>query len=147
MPFDAFLRIEGIEGESADDKHKGWIDVVAFNWSVTRPKKKKELQALVIYKQIDTASPQLSAIACEGKALPNAQLEVTHAGENRSRFYQLLLQNVLVVGVEIEGVAAGEGGTPTEKVSLAYDVITVRYQRLDTKGTPLGGVVETVCLK
>lgn len=25
MSFDGFIKIEGIEGESSDDQHKGWI--------------------------------------------------------------------------------------------------------------------------
>ncbi|MEW6289765.1 MAG: type VI secretion system tube protein Hcp, partial [Thermodesulfobacteriota bacterium] len=29
MPADNFLKIEGIDGESTDDKHKGWIEVLS----------------------------------------------------------------------------------------------------------------------
>jgi type VI secretion system secreted protein Hcp len=28
MALDAYLQIEGIKGESTDDKHKDWIEVV-----------------------------------------------------------------------------------------------------------------------
>lgn len=27
MAFDAFIKIDGIEGESMDDKHQGWIEI------------------------------------------------------------------------------------------------------------------------
>jgi type VI secretion system secreted protein Hcp len=30
MAFDAFIIIDGIEGESTDDKHRGWIEVLSF---------------------------------------------------------------------------------------------------------------------
>jgi type VI secretion system secreted protein Hcp len=30
MAFDAFLHIDSIEGESKDDRHKGWIEVLKF---------------------------------------------------------------------------------------------------------------------
>lgn len=30
MAFDAFLYIDSIEGESKDDRHKGWIEVLKY---------------------------------------------------------------------------------------------------------------------
>jgi type VI secretion system secreted protein Hcp len=32
MAFDAFLKLEGIKGESTDAKHKGEIDIESFGW-------------------------------------------------------------------------------------------------------------------
>ena len=32
-----FLKIDGIDGESLDQNHQGWIDVDGFNLGVTRP--------------------------------------------------------------------------------------------------------------
>jgi bacteriocin-like protein len=29
--YDAFLKIDGIPGESTDDKHKDWIEILSFN--------------------------------------------------------------------------------------------------------------------
>ena len=31
-----FAKYDGIEGESEDSNHKGWIDVMAVSWSVMR---------------------------------------------------------------------------------------------------------------
>ena len=39
MPFDAFLKIDGIEGESLDAKHKDEIDVLSFHWGITNPER------------------------------------------------------------------------------------------------------------
>ena len=146
MPFDAFLRLDGIEGESIDDVHKGEIDVVAFNWSVTRPKKKKELQPLIIYKRVDKATPQLSLVACQGGAIASARLDVVRVGAERQSFYQLLLQNVVIVGLEIEGVADAESGVPSEKLSLAYEALTARYTIIGMNGIATG-TVEGSCFK
>ena len=33
---DYFLKIDGIEGESSDDKHKGEIEVESFSWGATQ---------------------------------------------------------------------------------------------------------------
>ena len=34
MAFDAFLKIEGIEGESTDKTHPGEIEIESFSWGV-----------------------------------------------------------------------------------------------------------------
>ena len=34
----AFLQIDGIDGESQGDNHKDWIEVLSFNHSVTQTK-------------------------------------------------------------------------------------------------------------
>ena len=34
MAFDSFILIDGIEGESTDQKHADWIEVVAFGLGV-----------------------------------------------------------------------------------------------------------------
>ncbi len=37
VAFDAFLKIDGIFGESTDDKHKHWIEVLDCNHGLTQP--------------------------------------------------------------------------------------------------------------
>jgi type VI secretion system secreted protein Hcp len=34
--FDGFVRIEGISGESTDDKHAGWIEITDFDLDVSQ---------------------------------------------------------------------------------------------------------------
>ncbi len=36
MAFDAFLKLDGIPGESTDDKHKDWIELLSYNWGATQ---------------------------------------------------------------------------------------------------------------
>ena len=36
MAFDAFLKIDGIDGESTDDAPEGEIEVFSFSWGVTQ---------------------------------------------------------------------------------------------------------------
>ena len=37
MAFDAFVKIDGIEGESTDDRHPGWIEIVAYRSGHSMP--------------------------------------------------------------------------------------------------------------
>ena len=37
MAFDAFIKIDGIPGESTDDKHKDWMEISTFSWGASQP--------------------------------------------------------------------------------------------------------------
>lgn len=37
MAYDAFIKFDGIDGESLDAKHKNWVDVLSFSWGVSQP--------------------------------------------------------------------------------------------------------------
>lgn len=37
MSTDLYLKIDGINGESQDSNHKGWIDIDSFSWGQARP--------------------------------------------------------------------------------------------------------------
>ena len=37
MAFDTFVKIEGIAGESTDDKHKDWIELLSFSHGMSQP--------------------------------------------------------------------------------------------------------------
>ena len=34
MAIDVYLQIDGIKGESSDDKHQGWIECASVEWAV-----------------------------------------------------------------------------------------------------------------
>jgi type VI secretion system secreted protein Hcp len=38
MAIDVYLSIDGIKGESRDDKHKDWIECSSVHWGVMQPK-------------------------------------------------------------------------------------------------------------
>lgn len=38
MAIDVYLQIDGIKGESQDDKHKEWIECASVNWGLIQPR-------------------------------------------------------------------------------------------------------------
>ena len=36
MAIDHFVEVAGIKGESKDDAHKDWIDVLAWSWGMSQ---------------------------------------------------------------------------------------------------------------
>jgi len=41
MAFDTFVKIDGIEGESTDEKHQGWIEALYFETEIKQKKSEK----------------------------------------------------------------------------------------------------------
>jgi type VI secretion system secreted protein Hcp len=75
MAFDAFIKIDDIEGESTDEKHPGWIEVldcgVGIKQKISRTAssaggasaERADFHDFNVTKQIDKSSPEL-ALAC-----------------------------------------------------------------------------------
>ncbi len=75
MPFDAFLKIATVPGESTDDKHKEWIEVLSYSWGVSQmlggsasstgshAGQRADFSAFSVVHSLDKASPKLF-LAC-----------------------------------------------------------------------------------
>ena len=84
--FDAFLKINGIEGESQDDKHKNQIEILSFSWGANqtatgaassggaRAAERVNQSDFSIVKSLDKASPKLFLHCCNGKHIPDVTL-------------------------------------------------------------------------
>ena len=76
---DYFLKIDGIEGESEDDKHKGEIEILSFSFGASNAGSmsygggggtgKVAMQDFNFTKRHDKASPKLFLHCCNGKNL------------------------------------------------------------------------------
>ena len=77
--FDAFCKIDGVPGESTDDKHKDWIEILSYNHHITQPRsatksssggagtERCEHGEFVVLKKLDKASPKLYEYCSSGK--------------------------------------------------------------------------------
>jgi type VI secretion system secreted protein Hcp len=82
MAIDVYLQIEGIKGESQDDKHKDWIEVRGVHWGIHQPRsatastagghtaERVEMSDISFSKLADLASPILAQNCAAGKTLP-----------------------------------------------------------------------------
>jgi type VI secretion system secreted protein Hcp len=145
MAIDAYLQIEGIKGESTDDKHKDWIEVSHVTWSVHQPRAdsvstagglttgRSELSNLSFKKLADLSSPVLQQHCAMGKTIPKAKVEFMRAdGEGKPvNYYTVELENVMISGVTPN---SGDGGTIIEHVHLAYSKMKWKYTRQGIKG-------------
>lgn len=138
MAIDAYLKIDGINGESQDSAHKQWIEVSNVNWGVVQPRAstvstagghtngKAELSEIAFTKLADVASPILFQHCASGKTLPKATIEFLRADSDGKpiTYFKVELDNVMVSSFYPN---SGDGGILTEQVHLAYSKIRMSY--------------------
>jgi type VI secretion system secreted protein Hcp len=138
MAIDVYLQIDGINGESSDDKHKGWIECVSVDWGIHQPKsatastggghtaERAEFDSLTFIKLADLSSPILMQTSAMGKTLPKAKLEFMRAdGQGtRIKYFEITLENVLIGHV---WAAIQPGDIMAEHVGLWFSKIKWQY--------------------
>jgi type VI secretion system secreted protein Hcp len=145
MAIDVYLQIDGIKGESMDDKHKDWIECTSVNWGVSQPRsatastggghtaERCEHQEVMFTKLADLASPILLQTCSAGKTIPKAKLEFMRAdgqGE-RIKYFEIELENVLIGAIM---PAVHEGSIIQEKVGLKFSKIKWKYTQQKVTG-------------
>lgn len=137
MALDTFLKIDGIPGESTDDKHKDWIEVLSYSWGVTQPAsatassagggthERANFQDLSIVKTLDKASPKIALACANGTHIKEIILELCRAaGDEKLKYMEYKLTNCIISSVS----NGGSGGSEcTESVSFDYGKIEWTY--------------------
>lgn len=140
MAFDAFLKLDGIEGESLDHKHKGEIEVLSFSWGASNPTTigsasggagagKIKFNEFSIVKNMDTASPLIFQKICEGSRLPNGFFTLTDRSTGLA-FYKIHFEEVFISSVQ--PASSPGGNSALESVSFAFANVSI--SATDTRG-------------
>jgi len=143
---DFFLKIDGIDGESTDDRHKGEIDIQSFSWGMSNSASfssgggggagKVSLQDFHFTRRIDKASPKLMLACATGNHIPSAVLVCRKAGGTGEpvEYYKITMIDILVSSV-ISGGGSGDV-VPVESVSLNFAKIEWEYVPVGADGRP-----------
>jgi len=142
---DVFLKLTGVQGESADAQHKNEIDVLSWSWGEsTGTGKTKQgnvpqacIQDLALMKRIDAASPQLVMNSVTGVVATEGVLTLRKAGGEQQEFLTLKMTNVSVASYQI----SGSSEVPTESVLLHFESMHGEYTRVDERGLPRPPIV------
>jgi type VI secretion system secreted protein Hcp len=162
---EGYMQIDGIPGESLDDKHKDWIEVLELGHEMVQPVSSTKSSVggastgrtqhgdFVFTKLVDKASPKLAEAVSNGKHLSKATLQMTRAGGSQVVFYEIKLEQVMISKVQLQhhnngssngtstSNSSAEPGFPTETVHLNYGKITWTYtQQKRSDGTGGGNV-------
>ena len=154
MAFDAFLKIDGIPGESQDSKHKDQVEILSFHWGVSqtasgssssggaRSAERANLSDLSIVKTLDKASPKLFLNCCNGTHIKEVTLTLWRATGDKTKYMEYKLSDVLVSSVRPGGSAHSGDSLPLEEVSFNYGKIDLVYTATDHKTGKAAGDVK-----
>ena len=153
MAFDCFLKIDGVPGESTDEKHKEWIELLSYSHGLSQPgsgsvssggarsAERCDHQDFSVVKALDKASPKLALFCCNGTHIASIKMELCRAAEDKTKYMEYNLSDVIVSSARPGGSAQGGEALPLEEVSFNYGKIEWIYTETDHKtGRPKGAV-------
>ena len=148
MSTDTHLKLEGVEGESTHQDHKGEIALVSWGWNASNASSvtsgsgsgtgKAQAGELSFVHNYDKASPVLAKKLAQGVHFGSAVLTARKSGDGQKDFLKVTMKEVFVTGI---APSAGSDGAIAEHVSLSYGSIEFAYKPQDDKGA-LGGEVK-----
>ena len=151
MAFDAFLKIDGIPGESTDDKHKNEIQLESFSWGAqqtgTRARGggggagKVAMDDFSFVMRMNKASPKLMLSCANGTHIKSAILTCRKAGKDQQEYLKFTFSDLLVSNYETGGSHAADL-IPVDKVSINFSKVEFEYKEQKASGA-LGGTVKT----
>ncbi|MBM3932793.1 MAG: type VI secretion system tube protein Hcp [SAR202 cluster bacterium] len=132
---DYFLKIDGIPGESSDEKHRGEIELESWSWGETNMGThaggggggagKVSMQDFHFTMKSSKASPMLMLACATGQHIKQATLFVRKSGGDQQKYMKITLSDVLVSSFQI----GGQGGDiPTDQISLNFTKIEFEYK-------------------
>jgi type VI secretion system secreted protein Hcp len=150
MAFDCFLKIDGISGESTDDKHKDWIEVLSYGWGESQmvsrtasssgggTAERVDMQDFSVVKSLDKASPVLALACAEGKHIKEVIIELCRAGGDKLPYMEYKLGNAIISSFSVGG---GGGGDATESLTFNYGKIEWTYTQQKRSDGSGGGKI------
>ena len=145
MAFDAYLKIDGIDGEAGDSKHESWISLTSFSNGMHQSEGGSGVQAggltggrvdisdMQFTKILDASTPKLIEACTTGKIHDKATIELCAATGDQHTFMKYELTKVLVSSVSYSGTGGAEL-RPMEQITLRFSEIKWEYTPFDDAG-------------
>lgn len=147
---DYFLKLDGIEGESQDAKHKAEIDVESWSWGESQSGThsagggggagKVAMQDFHFVMKVNKSSPKLLLACATGEHIKKGVLVCRKAGKEQQEFLKIIFTDLLVSSFQTGGSGHSDI-VPTDQISINYAKIEYEYKEQKADGT-LGGVVK-----
>ena len=145
MAADYFLKIDGVDGESSDQKHRGEIQIESFSWgqsnSATSVRggsstatSKPVLQDLQFVARTGKQSATLMKACASGTHFKSAILTARRAGEQPVDFLKVTLTDVIVSSFQIGGSTGGDDA-PMEQIALNFSSVDLAYTPQNPDGS------------
>ncbi len=143
---DYFLKIDGIEGESQDSKHKNEIELESFSWGASQSGSfasrggggagKVAMQDFHFIMKTSKASPKLFLSCCNGAHIKMATLVARKAGKEQQEYLKVTLSDILVSSFQAAGSPSDV--IPADNISLNFAKIEIEYKDQKADGSLAG---------
>ncbi|HTW60781.1 MAG TPA: type VI secretion system tube protein Hcp [Terracidiphilus sp.] len=140
MAVDYFLKLDGIQGESVDDKHKNEIQILSWSWGAANVSSvsgtggsgsgKVDCSDVSMMLNFDKSTPKFFKAICAGSHITTGTLSAIKAGSDGKPYLKVDFKELFVTGLQMS--AAGE--VPAVSLSMTYNEIKIDYSAQDEKG-------------
>ncbi len=153
MSFDAFVQIDGIEGESTDDKHQGWIEIQSFGSGHFQTvsgtassaggasAERANFHNFTFEKLLDKATPKLALACADGTHIDKITVELCRSGTDKIKYMEFTMSNCIISAYEVSG--DGQDSFPVEVVGVNYGKIQWVYTQQKRAGGVAAGNIAT----
>ena len=148
MAVDYFLKLDGIQGESADDKHKNEIQILSWSWGGSQVSSvagtggsgagKADLSDFSVMAYFDKSTPKFFKSLTTGVHIATGNLTAVKSGADGKPYLKVDFKELFVSSLQIS--ASSE--IPSVSISFTYNEISIDYSVQDEKGnlTSIGPV-------
>lgn len=142
---DYFLKLDGIDGESTDDRHRDQIHIESFSWGVNQTGSfgstggggtgKVSFSDMTFSTKISKASPKLMLACATGQHIRSATF-VTHRPDgDTNNFIKVTLTDVYITSYQTGGSGGDADPIPTDQFSLNFTAVKFEHTSEDGKIT------------
>ena len=140
MAVDYFLDIDGIPGESQDDKFKDKIQVLSWSWGASNTSSvggtggsgqgKVDISDFSMMLHFDKSTPKFFKSICKGDHVVKGTMSCVKAGANGQPYLKVNFSEIFITSLQMS--ASSE--TPAVSLSFTYNEIGIDYSIQDEKG-------------
>ena len=144
---DCFISLDQVPGEAQDAAFAGAIEVRGWSWGASSkgsqvmaggPKAMADVRHFTFEHLVDSATAGLWSRCVTNALIPNGQLTQRRAGgPSAQRYLEIRFKQVRIVDVSV--AMSDENLIPLEKVTLAFESVTLDYTPQAAQGGSQSG--------
>ena len=144
---DCFISLDQVPGEAQDAAFAGAIEVRGWTWGASSkgsqvmaggPKAMADVRHFTFEHLVDSATAGLWSRCVTNALIPNGQLTQRRAGgPSAQRYLEIRFKQVRIVDVSV--AMSDENLIPLEKVTLAFEYVTLDYTPQAAQGGSQSG--------
>ncbi len=150
MAFDAFLKLDGVEGEATRRGYEKQIALLSFSWGAHNPTSavgsgagagRVQITNFSAAKYTDKSSAKLFQACCAGKHFPKAVVTLLKAGgSNPVDYLKYEFTELFVQDINWSGSSGGDD-VPMESLAFSFSSVSVTYTEQKADGSKGSAIV------